>query len=62
MCQNLSPFPAIEPDMTNVVLILTKIPQLVKQIFFGTRVGIGENVGSKGLIKVFRTGKNHFSL
>lgn len=39
MCQNLSPFPAIEPDITNVVLILTKIPQLVKQIIFGTRVG-----------------------
>lgn len=37
MCQNLPPFPAIEPDMTNVVLILTKISQLVKQIYFGTR-------------------------
>lgn len=60
MCQNMSPFLAIEPDMTNVVLIFTKIPQLVKQIFFGTRVGDwGE--GGKYLMKVFRSGKNHLS-
>lgn len=43
MCQNLSPFPAIEPDMTNVILILTKFPQLVKQIFFWYKGGgLGE--------------------
>lgn len=39
MCQNMSPFLAIEPDMNNVVLIFTKILQLVKTNSFGTRVG-----------------------